>query len=279
MTEFTCPVCAAPLSDAGSSCRCEKGHCFDKAKAGYINLLPPSGQGKRHGDDKLMVRARRDFLSKGYYDRFAAAIAELVSEYLPAGGTVLDCGCGEGKYTEDVISRLAADNKPCGVLGIDISRDAVNYAAKRCKTARFAVASCGAIPVENESIDVLLNIFSPFTPVEYGRVLKDGGVLLRAYPLENHLFELKALVYDKPYKNTLEDMSAEGFEIIHNAEVKYPVTIEGTESIKNLFMMTPYYYKTGRGDQAKLDRAERLDVSLEFGIAVYRKIGKGESAE
>lgn len=271
MASFICPVCGEELTAVDRSFRCEKGHSYDRAKSGYINLLPASGSGKRHGDDKLMVRARREFLEHGYYDRFAEKVAELTDAFLSMGGTVLDCGCGEGKYTADVISRLKSSGKSAEIFGIDISKDAVNYASKRCPEVKLAVASVGAIPMAGESVDVLLNIFSPFTPAEYSRVLKRGGYLLRAYPLENHLFELKALVYDKPYKNTLEDMTAPGFELTQNVAVKYSVTVNNNADIKNLFMMTPYYYKTGRDDQAKLDRADSLDVTLEFGIAVYRK--------
>ena len=46
------------------------------------------------------------------------------------------------------------------------------------------------MPVKDSSCDAVLNVFSPFAPDEYSRVLKDEGVLFRVIPLENHLFEL-----------------------------------------------------------------------------------------
>ena len=64
---FICPVCKNELNKTGKSFICSNGHCFDMAKSGYVNLLLKS-TGGNHGDNKLMVSARRDFLDKGYYD-------------------------------------------------------------------------------------------------------------------------------------------------------------------------------------------------------------------
>ena len=70
MNVFVCPVCKKELVSNGKSFICENGHCFDISKFGYVNLLMSSkSSAKRHGDDRLMVRARRDFLDKGYYIR------------------------------------------------------------------------------------------------------------------------------------------------------------------------------------------------------------------
>ena len=71
MVNLRCPVCAGALEKRAGAYLCPKNHSFDIAKSGYVNLLLNSSQG-HHGDDKLMVRARRDFLDKGYYDRFIA---------------------------------------------------------------------------------------------------------------------------------------------------------------------------------------------------------------
>ena len=57
---FICPVCKNELNKAGKSFICSNGHCFDMAKSGYVNLLLKS-TGGNHGDNKLMVSARRDF--------------------------------------------------------------------------------------------------------------------------------------------------------------------------------------------------------------------------
>lgn len=257
---FCCPVCGGRLFALPSSLRCMEGHSFDMAKQGYVNLLMSNSGGKRHGDDRLMVTARRDFLDKGYYAPLRNALTEIVG----SRHTVLDAGCGEGYYT----AAIAAENRVCG---IDISKDALRFAAKRCKDAEFAVASISDIPVADAAVDTVISIFAPDSPAEFSRVLKDGGRLITVVPMENHLAELKAAVYDTPYLNPPVNTQREGFRLISSREVKYSITLECGEDIVSLFKMTPYYYKTSRTDQQKLEKLDTLTTQLEFFIAEYEK--------
>lgn len=248
------------MFDLEKSLRCFSGHSFDKAKEGYVNLLMKNASGKRHGDDKLMVLARKNFLDKGFY----STLRQRISQVLGSGNLVLDSGCGEGYYT----SLFAEDNT---VLGIDISKDALKYAAKRCKKATFGVASISDIPVADFSLDAVLNIFAPDSPKEFARILKEGGRLIEVLPLENHLFELKERIYQNPYKNPTPNYEKAGFKIKSVTEVKYKIHLETNEDIEALFKMTPYYYKTSRADQQKVESLETLSLSLEFAIAEYQK--------
>lgn len=259
-SSFICPICGSRLFILDNTYRCFKGHSFDKAKQGYVNLLLQGGSGKRHGDDKLMVLARRSFLEKGYYNKLRDKINAVISE----GYTVLDSGCGEGYYT----AKFSEKNK---VIGIDISKDAIKYAASRCKNAEFAVASISSLPIENNSIDKVVAIFSPDAPDEFSRVLKPKGRLITATPMENHLFELKSVVYDKPYLNPTPNLQKQGFEVLNTYEVKYKISLNSNEDIINLFKMTPYYYKTSSSDQEKLLNISSLTTKLEFIITEYEK--------
>ncbi len=259
-SDFICPICGSKMFDLENSLKCMLGHSFDKAKEGYVNLLLKNARGKRHGDDKLMVSARKAFLDKGYY----ATLREKISDVLGSDNLVLDSGCGEGYYT----SYFAESNT---LLGIDISKDAIKSAAKRCKKATFAVASIAQIPIKNESVDTVINIFAPDSQKEFLRILKPKGRLITVQPLENHLFELKQAIYEKPYKNPPLDLEKEGFEIKSVNEVKYKINLSAPEDIDTLFKMTPYYYKTSATDQEKLKGLNSLLVSLEFVITEYFK--------
>ena len=64
----------------------------------------------------------------------------------------------------------------------------------------------------------------------------------------------------------------EGFRPKEKSELKYNMKLRTNADIINLFKMTPYYYKTSQHDFEKLRELENLDVSAEFGIAVYEKI-------
>lgn len=263
---FVCPVCKSQFTKQGNSYKCENGHCFDIAKQGYVNLLTGSKQGN-HGDNKLMTSARRDFLNKGYYELFREGIVNAVKSFSKEGDVILDCGCGEGYYT----SKLAEKLENVTVGGFDISKDEIAAASKRSKEIEYAVASSFSIPVRDKSIDILLEIFSPHSEKEFKRILKDSGYMIMAIPLENHLYSLKRAIYDKPYKNNVADFNIEGFELLKNTEIKYTMEINNNEDILNLFKMTPYYYKTGKNEQARLNALHKLSVEAEFSILVYKK--------
>lgn len=265
MVPFLCPVCGNKLISSGRTFSCTGNHSFDVARSGYVNLLMNSCSG-RHGDDKRMVKARTQFLDKEYYAPLADRLAAIAEEASPA--LLLDAGCGEGYYTE-IISRTVPG---AGIIGLDISKDAVAAAAKRCGRGRFAVASTASMPLPDECADMILNVFSPFFPKEFHRVLRPGALLLRVIPLEKHLHELRQLVYDAPYDNTVPALNAEGFALVGKEELRYSATISDKDDLLNLFMMTPYYYKTSAVDQEKLFRAGSLETQIEFGILQYRKL-------
>ena len=273
MPELMCPVCGQPLLLEGKTYRCETGHCFDCAKSGYVNLLPPAPGGKRHGDDKLMVKARTDFLDKGYYDPLAAAVARCAADCKGDHLHIVDAGCGEGKYTVDVLNHLAEHGKTADIVGIDISKEALICAARRSKALKLCVASTAHMPLADGCADVVLNIFSPFMGEEFARVLKPDGCLICVVPLERHLWELKQLIYETPYENPAPTVELNGFTLAQRQDLRYEIELTCNEDIINLFKMTPYYYKTGAADQKKAEAAMYLKTTIEFGVLVYRKSG------
>lgn len=269
---FICPVCRESLAEEEKIYKCKNGHCFDKSKFGYVNLLQSQkSSAKRHGDDRVMIRARRDFLDRGYYSFLRDALCDICNENLMNGAAVIDAGCGECWYSSGIKHTLLENGKDICFYGVDISKDALEFASKRKSGIPAAVASVFELPFADDSADLLLNIFSPEADGEYLRVLKKGGVMIRVIPLENHLFELKAAVYSKPYLNDIPATYVDGFELVKTEKICQTLDISSNEDIQNLFKMTPYYYKTGKDDQAKLDNLERLEVRAEFEIRVYRK--------
>src|SRR5262245_41850870 len=75
-------------------------------------------------------------------------------------------------------------------LGLDISKDAVRYAARHWPTLAFAVADLwGEWPVHDAAADLVVSIFAPKNFPEMARVLRHGGWLALAYPGPEHLIE------------------------------------------------------------------------------------------
>ncbi len=270
MHSLICPVCREELVKENRTYRCSSNHCFDIAKQGYVNLLQSQqSKLKRHGDDKLMINSRTAFLNKGYYEPLQKEICNKLKNHTTENPVILDAGCGDCYYTAEIEKELS-DKEP-EIIGIDISKDAVISASKRSKAINLVVAGVFSMPVKDSSCDAVLNVFSPFAPEEYSRVLNDDGILLRVIPLENHLFELKASVYDTPYKNPPEDTNIKDFKLIDSSQLDYKINLYCNEDIVSLFKMTPYYYKSSQKDQEKLNSLNNLTVTCQFAILIYKK--------
>jgi 23S rRNA (guanine745-N1)-methyltransferase len=264
---LSCPVCGKPLTAEGMTMKCPDGHSFDVARQHYVNLLLSNApREKRHGDDRAMVRARTEFLDAGYYDAFRDALAEAAAEFIPGGSPVIDAGCGEGFYTSFVRRALNAD-----MCGADISKAALIAAARRDGALTLAAAGVNRLPVPGGSCAGVLNIFAPCCPEEFARVLRPGGVLIRGVPSERHLWGLKAAVYENPYLNPPPETEIPGFTLVSRRDVNGKITLRSQTDIHNLFLMTPYYYKTGQADQEKLSCLGKLETELGFTILTYRK--------
>lgn len=274
MSIFICPVCGEKLDISGKSYICPNRHTFDMAKSGYVNLLPTNNSGSVHGDNKLMLRARREFLEKGYYKPLCDVVCKVVGKYCGEKSIILDAGCGEGYYTTAVKANFDKSNIAVEMYGIDISKDAVDMAAKRKSCVNFAAASVFHIPVMTNSCDLLLTMFAPYCGEEYGRVLKNGGIMVMAIPSENHLWELKSKIYDTPYKNEVKDYQLDGFEFVGAEKISYTMNIPENSDILSLFSMTPYYYKTGKIEKERLNQLENLETQADFELLIYKKLAK-----
>ena len=272
MSLFRCPICGAPLTREPGHYTCPARHSYDIAKEGYTYLLPPN---QKHsaapGDDKGMAAARRDFLSKGYY---APLLNALCREILSCAGdapAILDTGCGEGYYTAGIYQALCAAGKAPRMAGTDISKFILRHAAKREKGVEFAVASSYHLPLADESVDILLNCFSPLALEEFLRVLKPGGTFLYVVPAADHLWELKQVLYDNPYPNEEKETPYEGFTYQSIVPVDADISLENQADIHALFQMTPYYWKTPKSGAERLAALDTLTTRISFRIHVFRK--------
>ena len=270
---FRCPTCGKPLLREKRAYRCAAGHSYDIAKEGYTYLLPPN---QKHsaapGDDKGMAAARRDFLSRDYYAPLRQALCREILSRCSETPVLLDAGCGEGYYTEGIRSALLSAGKMPRIAGIDISKFILRYAAKRLPEAEFAVASCYRLPLADDCADVLLDCFSPLAEAEFRRVLKPGGYFLYVVPGAEHLWELKQILYDRPYPNEEKETPYDGFAYEAVIPVESVITLRSQADLHALFQMTPYYWKTPKVGAERLSALETLTTKISFRIHIFRKL-------
>ena len=223
-----------------------------------------------------MAAARSVFLGKGYYAPLRDAICELGVSLTGDRPAVLDSGCGEGYYTAGLYQALLDAGKSPVMAGIDISKFILRLAAKREKRVEFAVASSYHLPVADASLDLLLNCFSPLALDEFRRVLRPGGAFLYVVPSAMHLWEMKQVLYEKPYPNEVKQTPYEGFRYVTIRHVEQAIHLDCPADIQALFGMTPYCWKTPREGVERLRTLEMLDCRISFDIHAF--IRKGTDA-
>ena len=272
-TVYSCPSCGAPLVVHERSLKCSKGHSFDFAKEGYVNLLPANKKhAKDPGDDRDMVAARTAFLDAGYYaplrDTLCGVTVNACADR--SGCAVLDCGCGEGFYT-------ARASALCHTtIGFDASKHAAEHGAKRARrdgkdNLHYYTANIFDLPLKDGCADLVLNLFAPVAREEFLRILKPGGRLIVGAAGQRHLMGMKRVLYDTPYENEENNLTLEGFELLTKSTVSYETVVHGQDAIRALFMMTPYYFRTSREDAEKLYSLNELQTEVETDFFVFRK--------
>ncbi len=267
MTELICPVCGELLTVTDRTYKCKNNHCFDMAKEGYVNLLTSSHKpGSTIGDNKDMALNRREFLSKGYFDALVRGISEFIKEKALPRPVIADICCGEGYYGDRIKSEI-----DCDMFGFDLSKEMVRLAAKRKNGITYFVGNLSHIPVKGESVDIALHLFAPFHEKEFSRIIKKDGCILSVVAGENHLFELKELLYDTPYKNDEKPPETANLTLSEKRKITARVHLKSNKDIMALFKMTPYYYHTKDEDKAKLAHVSEMDITTEFVIFVYTK--------
>ncbi|KQQ68047.1 SAM-dependent methyltransferase [Pseudomonas sp. Leaf127] len=268
---LTCPICSAPLSAVEHGVACPVNHRFDRARQGYLNLLPVQHKNSRDpGDNQAMVEARRRFLDGGHYAPVARRLAELAAERAPARW--LDIGCGEGYYTAQLAQALPkADG-----YALDISREAVKRACKRDPALTWLVASMARIPLPDASCQFLASVFSPLDWLEARRLLTPGGGLMRVGPTRGHLMEMREKLYDE-VRDYADDkhlaLVPPGMALAHSETLTYSLKLIDNQSRADLLAMTPHGWRASAERRAAVIEYPgpfKVTVSMRYDFFVLR---------
>jgi len=270
---WLCPVCKQSLLHLDNSLRCDNGHLFDIAKEGYINLLLSHQRNSNNpGDNREMVIGRREFLNQGHYQPLAEFISGLILQHTAKDSAIalLDIGCGEGFYTT-FLANAIKENKIQWIGGIDISKEAIKQAAKRRHPeVDFAVASNINIPIADNALSMVTEIFAPDCPQEIARILKKDGLFIHVTPGEDHLFSLREMVYDTPQKHQLKPMTDPSFTLLEQHHLRFELNLGNSTDVGNLLRMTPYYWQLDESRQQQILSTEALSTEASFVITVYQ---------
>jgi 23S rRNA (guanine745-N1)-methyltransferase len=202
---LVCPVrnCRMALVREERRVVCERGHSFDVARSGYVNLLQPQDRrSKQPGDTVAAVAARRRLHDLGVTAPLLEAIAELLDA--SARDIVLDAGCGDGFYLGTLARRAGFS-----AHGVDISIPAIDAAARRYPEGEWIVANADRfVPYGSGSFSIVMSITARMNAGEFRRVLREDGRLLIALPAPDDLAELRGAGRDR-VERTVDEFARE----------------------------------------------------------------------
>lgn len=226
-TWLRCPNCFLDLSEVdGQVFGCEAGHRFDRAKHGYLTLLPPRAP-RTVGDDRAMLEARTALLGGGAYAPIATAITDAVAVDRTVAAhepiRIADFGCGTGYYSA-ALSHAIPD---AAFLLADRSPDAVRMSLRALPAATGVVLDLWRpLPLRDGVVDVALNVFAPRNGAEFARVLQPEGRLVVVVPTDLHLHEVRrtGALLDVPAGKSdqvAEQLSEAGLVLRSSTAVEY----------------------------------------------------------
>jgi 23S rRNA (guanine745-N1)-methyltransferase len=264
MSQLLCTVrtCHLPLTREERRCVCPRGHAFDIARSGYINLLQPQERRSRNpGDSEKAVAARRRFLDRGHAGPLLDSVISVVKNH--HGGhrehrDILDAGCGEGYY----LGSLGRGS------GIDISTAAIDLAARRYPQCEWIVANADRfIPYADASFDLVMSITGRMHAAEFRRVLRDDGFLLVAVAAPDDLIELRGRGRDR-VERTIAEFG--DFELIKRERASTVAELSGEEVMD----LRSAVYRPGRAGEGA--RRHTTGITLSLDVLLFRVSGSAK---
>ena len=131
------------------------------------------------------------------------------------------------------------------------------------------VGDLAHLSIQDTSMDVILDIFSPANYQEFQRVLRKNGLLIKVIPNSQHLQEIRGIVADKltntNYSNqNILDHFKESFTIIDSYDVVSTFSLKENEKMA-LLKMTPLLFNM---DIEKIDWSSLHEITIAAKILV-----------
>ena len=280
---FKCPICGKEMNihDA-DSLFCLDNHSFDLAKKGYVNLLLSSVKTEYN---KEMLESRKIVSHMGFFDLMIGSIRDLLVETISNMDSneikIFDAGCGEGSHLAEIVETLKQSQNLCDsvssitAIGLDISKEGVQIAAKYYHDILWCVADLARIPIKDNQMDIILNILSPSNYSEFNRVLTNEGIIVKVVPGSNYLKELRSVFYEKTNKETYSNDKvikhfANSFKIMDMKQILYDFRVS-KEDLKHIIKMTPLSWGVEKEKHEKLINAGIDKMTVDLIIIVGQK--------
>jgi 23S rRNA (guanine745-N1)-methyltransferase len=265
--------CGLALARTERTWVCARGHSYDVARSGYINLLQPQDRRSLDaGDSVAAVEARARLHAAGVGGVLITTLLHrLVSLQLPDDAVIADLGSGSG----DALGACAAGRAINGI-GIDLSTAAANHAARRFPQLTWVVANADRrLPLVDHRVSVLLSLHGRRNAAESARVLTATGLLFVAVPAPDDLLELRTLLHGKGLERSRVEALVTEHESFFTPIERFSTHERPT---LNHQALGDLLHTTYRGARTSVSRhvasLSTMDVTLASDCVLFRRNGK-----
>ena len=260
-TLLICPICHESLNIQGDSLKCINNHTFNINNKGFTCLLNKSKIFTSDIYNKELFENRRIAILSGLYEKIHLSISEFINKTFPKGCNILEIGCGEATHSYKIKSMLTIPNT---FIATDLSKQAIELSTNYLTNDIIPIC-CDAnnLPILSKSINVVLDILSPYNYNEINRVLANDGFIIKVFPDIDYLKEIREIIHKQEYTKQEEVMNnfCQHFNII--SSTLYKQTYNINEDLNNaLVNMTPLTNKSSISESLK-----SITISLKIVIA------------
>lgn len=235
---YICPICNCNINVNGDEMVCSNHHSFNISKKGVICLLNTGKFKTNYTYDKNLFIHRRNFILNEYYFEVYKNISYIINNVKNKNIRIVDLGCGEGLNDVYILKPIKKDY--C-FLGVDYNKDAINLAMDYVDdNAGYIVSDVNNLPISDNSVDIIINILSPYSSEEVNRILKKDGLFIKVIPDKRYLIELRNTLGFDEYEKTelLKTKLTKNFKLIDEITIDKTYKINEKQLI-DLKFMTP----------------------------------------
>ncbi|KXT83172.1 Ribosomal RNA large subunit methyltransferase A [Streptococcus sp. DD11] len=134
------------------------------------------------------------------------------------------------------------------------------------------VGDLARLPIQEQAVDVVLDIFSPANYQEFQRVLKKEGLVIKVVPKDSHLQEIREKAVEQLGRKTYSNQQViqhfqEHFDILSQQEVEHCQPLQPQERAA-LIQMTPLLFHV---HQELIDWEDLKQVTISAIILVGKR--------
>ena len=198
-------------------------------------------------------------------------LLQKIREYVPANTTILDVGCGEGSFFNNI-----AIGKNITGIGFDIAKDGVYLATEQPEALFWCVADLTRLPFGPQVFDSVLNLFTPSNYSEFKRVLKTDGTLIKVVPRSGYLQELRQAFYPDDKKkqhyenNEVIQHFKEQFKLLNHHEITYSFDVSSENQLA-LLEMSPLEWGVSAAQKDQVAKSSLNKITIDLDLLIGKE--------